>query len=63
MQPSPNPMTEENVVIPVSAGIPPVVRWTTFVCLLMIFAVIAIAVGTSNYHHMWPTLDTTRIKL
>jgi len=55
--------TGQTVVIPVSAGIPPAVKWAALIGLLMIFAVISIAVGTSNYHHMWPTQDTTHIKL
>jgi len=54
---------EENIVIPVSSGIPPVVKWTAIVGILMIFTVIAIAIGTSNYHHIWPATDTSHIQL
>jgi hypothetical protein len=54
---------EKDAVIPVSAGIPPVVKWTAIGGVIAIVIVVGIAIGTSNYHHIWPAPDTTKIQL
>lgn len=54
---------ERDVVIPISAGIPPVVKWTALCGIAAIILIVGIAIGTSNYHHVWPAPDTTHIQL
>lgn len=49
--------------VPVSSGIPPIVTWSVLIGVGVVFLVIALAIGTSNYHHVWPYMDTTKIKL
>ncbi len=49
--------------VPVSAGIPPVVRWCGIIGLIAIFAVVGIVIGASRYGHVWPAADSAHIKL
>jgi hypothetical protein len=49
--------------IPASGGITPVVRWCGIIGLIAIFAVVGIVIGASRYGHVWPSIDSTHIKL
>jgi len=49
--------------VPVSAGIPPIVVWAVVIGILMIFAILGMVIFGSNYHHVWPSVDSTHIKL
>jgi hypothetical protein len=49
--------------VPVSAGIPPIVRWSGLIGLVAIFVVVGIVIAASHYGHVWPAADSTRIKL
>jgi len=49
--------------VPVSPGIPPIVKWAVIIGVVVIFFILGTAIGTSNYHHVWPSSDTTKIQL
>jgi hypothetical protein len=49
--------------IPVSAGIPPLIRWSGLIGLVVIFIVVGIVLGASRYGHVWPSADAAHIKL
>ena len=49
--------------IPVSAGIPPIIRWSGIAGLIAIFIVVGIVIAASRYGHVWPSMDATRIDL
>ncbi len=50
-------------VIPVSAGIPRLVRIAALVGLVVIITIVGIVIGGSRYGHVWPSLDSQHIKL
>jgi len=49
--------------VPVSAGIPPIVKWAAIIGVLGIMVILGMTIFGSPYHHIWPSLDTTKIKL
>jgi hypothetical protein len=49
--------------VPVSAGIPPLVRWSGLIGLVCIFLMVGIVIAASRYGHVWPAIDSTHIKL
>lgn len=49
--------------IPVSAGIPPLIRWCGMVGFVVILIVVGIVVSASRYGHVWPSPDATHIQL
>jgi hypothetical protein len=49
--------------LPVSAGMPPLVRWAFFVGLIAIICVVGIVIGSTRYGHVWPSADSAHIKL
>jgi hypothetical protein len=49
--------------VPVSAGIPPIIRWSGLIGLVAIFVMVGIVIGASRYGHVWPSPDSARIKL
>ena len=49
--------------VPVSAGVPPIVRWSAIVGVILIFVFVGMVIASSNFHHIWPSSDTLRIKL
>ena len=49
--------------VPVSAGIPPIVRISAVIGLIMIFIMLGIVIGWSFYGHVWPSTDSAHIKL
>ena len=49
--------------IPISAGIPPLIRWSGIVGFIAIIIVVGIVLGGSRYGHVWPSADATRIDL
>lgn len=49
--------------IPVSAGIPPLIRWSGIVGFIAIMIVVGIVIGAARYGHVWPANDATHIKL
>ncbi len=49
--------------VPVSAGIPPIVRWAAIIGICVIFLILGLVVYASNFHHIWPSSDTVNIKL
>ncbi len=52
-----------DVVIPVSAGVPPLVVVACLVGLVMILAVVGIVLANSSFGHVWPSGDSPRIEL
>jgi hypothetical protein len=57
-QPSP-----EHSDIPVSAGMPPVVRFALVAGLVVILGVMGLTAYSSSIGHVWPWSDATKIKL
>lgn len=49
--------------VPVSAGIPPLVRWSGIIGFICILCVVGIVIGASRYGHVWPSNDSAHIKL
>jgi hypothetical protein len=49
--------------VPVSSGIPPIVIWAVAIGIVMIFGILGMTIFGSNFHHIWPAIDTTHIKL
>jgi hypothetical protein len=49
--------------VPVSSGIPPIVVWAVSIGIVLIFVIIGLVVFGSNYHHVWPSRDSTHIQL
>ncbi len=49
--------------VPVSGGIPPIVIGAVIVGIIAIFAILGAVVFGSAFHHIWPSVDTTHIKL
>jgi hypothetical protein len=49
--------------VPVSAGIPPIVRWSAIIGVFVIILILSLVIFASNYHHIWPSSDTVNIKL
>jgi hypothetical protein len=49
--------------VPVSTGIPPIVRWAAFIGFIIILTILSFVIFASNYHHIWPASNTTHIKL
>jgi hypothetical protein len=49
--------------VPVSSGIPPIVIWAVSIGILMIFSILGSVIFGSNFHHVWPAIDSTHIKL
>jgi hypothetical protein len=49
--------------VPQSRGIPPVIRYSVIVGLIMIFAIGGATVLLSGYGHKWPAPSTMRVNL
>jgi hypothetical protein len=49
--------------IPVSAGIPPLIRWSGIIGFVAIMIVVGIVIASSRYGHVWPAMDATHIQL
>jgi len=49
--------------VPVSAGIPPIIRWSGIIGFIAILCVVGIVIGASRYGHVWPSPDSAKIKL
>lgn len=49
--------------VPVSAGIPPLVRWSGLLGFVAVLCILGIVIGASRYGHVWPAKDSTMIKL
>ena len=49
--------------IPVSGGIPPIIRWLGIIGFVAILCVVGIVIGASRYGHVWPSSDSAHIKL
>ena len=49
--------------VPVSSGIPPIVVAAVVIGILIIFAILGMTIFGSPFHHIWPSIDTTHIKL
>lgn len=49
--------------VPVSAGIPPLVRIAAAIGLLIIFVMGALVISASAYGHSWPAENTLKIPL
>jgi cytosine/uracil/thiamine/allantoin permease len=49
--------------IPVSAGIPPIVKISTLAGLLVVFLILGIVIWTASQGHVWPAEDSLKIKL
>ncbi|MDQ6826595.1 MAG: hypothetical protein M3Z14_05265 [Candidatus Eremiobacteraeota bacterium] len=49
--------------VPVSSGIPKIVIWLTAIGVLMIFAIGGWTILDSGYGHVWPSVNSERVKL
>ena len=49
--------------IPVSAGVPPIVKLASFFGFCAIILIICIVVWTASQGHVWPAEDVSKIKL
>jgi hypothetical protein len=49
--------------VPISAGIPPIVRVAFGIGTLLIFIIGGLVVFASRYGHVWPSINSTRIHL
>ncbi len=49
--------------VPVSSGIPPIVVVAVLIGVLMVFTILGMTIFGSPFHHIWPSIDTTHIKL
>jgi hypothetical protein len=49
--------------VPVSAGIPPLVRWSGIIGFVAILCVVGMVISQSRYGHVWPSPDSAHIKL
>lgn len=49
--------------IPISGGIPPIVRSAAIIGIIIIFIIGGLVVGTSHYGHVFPSSDSMKIKL
>lgn len=49
--------------IPVSSGVPPIVKLASFIGFCIIIAILSTVVWTSMQGHVWPAQDVTKIKL
>ena len=49
--------------VPVSGGIPPIVRISAIIGIIIIFIIGGIVVGASRYGHVWPSTDSMHIRL
>ncbi len=49
--------------VPVSAGIPPIVIVAVIIGIILIFSILGMVIFGSAFHHIWPAIDTTHIKL
>jgi hypothetical protein len=58
-----DPVPVNHGEIPTSAGIPPLIRWSGLIGLVMILCVVGIVISASRYNHIWPSADSTRINL
>jgi hypothetical protein len=49
--------------VPVSAGVPRIVVFAGIIGVILIFAVASCVIFSSRYGHVWPSSDSTHIKL
>jgi hypothetical protein len=49
--------------VPISGGIPPIVRIAFAIGTLLIFIIGGLVIFGSRYGHVWPSIDSTHIKL
>jgi hypothetical protein len=49
--------------VPISAGIPPIVTWSAIFGVIMVFVIVGLVIYASPYGHVWPSIDSTKIKL
>ena len=54
---------EDERGVPISSGIPSLVVWATIGCIVLIFIVAGMVLGSAGYGHMWPAESTTTLKL
>ena len=45
---------EDDRGVPISTGIPPLVVWATIGCIVLIFIVAGMVLGSAGYGHIWP---------
>jgi hypothetical protein len=49
--------------VPVSSGIPPIVVAAVLIGIAAVFTILGMTIFGSPFHHIWPSIDTTHIKL
>ena len=49
--------------VPVSSGIPRLVLAAFFIGVVLIFIVGGMVISVSRFGHVWPSMDSTRIRL
>ncbi len=55
--------TEHDFTIPVSAGIPPLVKAAVVVTIIFVFVILSLVFRNSGFGHAWPASTSTQIKL
>ncbi len=58
-----SPSSDGGVVIPVSGGIPPLVRIATLIGIVLVFIVLGLVVWQSYYGHVWPSQNSMKVPL
>ncbi len=53
----------QNPAIPVSHGVPPLVRLAFVLGILLMFIILGLVVSQSYYGHVWPESGTVKIRL
>ena len=54
---------DQEGIVPASSGIPPIVVQAAIACIILVFVVAGMVLGTSGHGHMWPAANTLRLKL
>ncbi len=49
--------------VPVSQGIPPIVMVAMTIGIIIIFVVGGMVIASSRFGHVWPSADSTHIKI
>jgi hypothetical protein len=57
------PPSPEHSDIPVSSGMPPVVRLALVMGLVVILGIMGLTAYSSSIGHVWPWTDATKVKL
>ena len=49
--------------VPVSGGIPPIVRYAFIIGIILIFVIVGLVIFAANANHIWPSEASQKIPL